>query len=155
MTQILSNMKIYKPNLLQIGYSGGNFNSDWLHGADIHFLFAAGSGLTPFIGITQFFVDHNIAIGASHVVLVHWSKEEEDLIWKEEFEELDRQKRWFKYAPALTKIGDDASWKGLRGRISTELFKQIIDLVPTAKKKKNRVKFMTCGPEGFNATVAE
>jgi len=156
MTQILKGMPLNENGRMEIGYSCGNFNTDWLHGANTYFLFAAGSGITPFFGILNYYLEHNIALGISHVVLVHWSKEEADLVWHEDFKTLEKEKAWFNFVPVLTQVApDDESWKGLGGRISLGQLSTILDIVPSSKTKKSKVRFMTCGPEGFNCSVCE
>jgi len=157
MNQILKNLHRKKPTLLEIGYSCGNFNTDWLHGGDTYVLCGAGSGITPFISILKFYLDHNMALGISYVILAVWAKEEVDLVWNEDFHALDKQKSWFTYLPVLTQVSaEDTSWKGLRGRISDGLLTTILDTIPaSATKNKKRVRFMTCGPEGFNCAVCE
>ena len=140
---------------LNIGSVRGNFNTDFLMGGDAYFLMAAGSGITPHIRIIEYFKEHNVALGASNVVLVHWSKEERDLVWRKSFEQMGKDIKWFDYVPILTQCPANSKWTGLRGRISKQVFLQVLQKVHIPKARKNRVRFITCGTDGFNCSVCE
>lgn len=140
-------------DVLQVGASSGNFDTEWFQGADAIIFLAGGSGITPYIRILQFIKEHNIALGIDHVILLFWNKVEDEIMWKEEFEMLMKTKSWFHFVPILTRA--DASWPGLRGRVSAELLQTCLASIPSLTTEKSRIKWMSCGSDGFNTTGLE
>jgi NAD(P)H-flavin reductase len=155
LTPLLRDLPLRVEESLTIGSVRGNFNTDFLMGGDIYFLFGAGSGVTPHIRIIKYFLEHNVALGVSHVILAHWSKLEEDLLWKDSFENLSRDVTWFEYVPILTQCDEESKWGGVRGRICEDVFMDILGATQISKSQKLRVRFITCGTDGFNCTVCE
>jgi cytochrome-b5 reductase len=151
MTPKLRDLEIGDNTSLQVGSSAGNFDTTWLQGGDAIFLLAAGSGITPFFRVIEFIVKHNIALGLSHVVLIYWDRREKELVWKKGFEKLEEKHFWFQFIPIITTTA--GGWTGLQGRVCPDLLQTCMDSVRGLTSDKKRIRFMSCGSDGYNTAV--
>ena len=97
---------------------------------------AGGSGVTPFRG----FVREATRTGKKTKITILYSvRTTEDIIFEEEFRELEAQNPHFKFLVTCTRLPEEHSWAGRRGRIDTDWIReQVVDL-------PNSV-FYACGP---------
>ncbi len=97
---------------------------------------AGGSGVTPFRG----FVREATRTGKqTRITILYSVRTTEDIIFEEEFRELESQNPHFKFLVTCTRLPDDAEWGGRRGRIDADWIReQVVDL-------PNSV-FYACGP---------
>lgn len=97
---------------------------------------AGGSGVTPFRG----FVREATRTGQKTKITILYSvRTTTDIIFEEEFRELERQNAHFQFLVTCTRLSDDDSWTGRRGRIDTDWIReQATDLPNTV--------FYACGP---------
>jgi NAD(P)H-flavin reductase len=101
-------------------------------GNSIAAMLATGTGIAPFRAMLQ----HMIAKESSRkVVLVHGVRTEEDLLFREEFEDMARRNLSFSYVPTLSRPGD--AWTGSRGYVQLH----ISDLL----EETSDVDFYLCG----------
>jgi ferredoxin-NADP reductase len=100
---------------------------------------AGGSGVTPY----RAFAREATRRGLDTKITVLYSvKTTKDIIFDEEFRELEKQNPHFDFKVTCTRLADDDPWTGRRGRIDTDWVKeQIGDLTNTV--------FYACGPTGL------
>jgi ferredoxin-NADP reductase len=100
-------------------------------------LLAAGSGITPMMAMLRYLDDLCLDTQA---ILLYCVRTGDDIIFRQEFEELCGRLKNFQYHVLLSK--PDADWPGARGHISREFIsKNVPDL-------EGRVFFL-CGPPPF------
>ena len=76
------------------------------------------------------------------ITVLYSVKTTKDIIFDEEFRELEKQNPHFDFKVTCTRLADDDPWTGRRGRIDTDWVKeQIGDLTNTV--------FYACGPTGL------
>ena len=71
---------------------------------------ATGTGVAPFRGMLQAAADPS-----PKVHLVFGVRYEANLLYRQEFESLERQRNWFHFHPVLSRPNDD--WKGRKGHV--------------------------------------
>jgi ferredoxin-NADP reductase len=88
-------------------------------------LIGAGIGITPVTAMLEKLRQDN-----KHVHLFHSAREEDELIWCEQFKDLAQSSSWFSYYPYLSKPSN--AWSGLSGRVHVDdLIKTGINLNST------------------------
>ena len=95
---------------------------------------AGGIGITPFKSMCQCCTDLRLN---TKITLLYGNRRKEDIAFRKEFEELERQNKNLKVVFTLTETESD--WKGSAGLITAEMIKKE---VPDYKKNV----FYTCGP---------
>lgn len=148
------NEKVFPGKTVNVLKPVGNFTTDFHSQNHKHFfLVAAGSGITPIMGILK-----SVLINEpnSKVTLVYCSRNEEQIIFKKELDALEE-----KYAGKLSVIHNlsqpSGSWTGLKGRLTKEKLQEF------AKEAESDLSFQkeyfACGPEGlmdnFEETLQE
>ncbi len=97
-------------------------------------MFSGGIGITPLHSMIRYCTDNKLN---TNIVLLYSNRTENDIAFKNELLELQRQNRNFKVINTITQ--PDKGWKGLTGRINKEMVqKEIPDYM-------ERV-FYICGP---------
>jgi NAD(P)H-flavin reductase len=143
---------------VEMGFPRGNFDTLFFQNVDILCLFAAGTGITPFIKIIQYLYVRRKSIPIQKVVLLFFNETCEDVIWTQEFETLAKNEpSWFYFYPVISKPNKSSSeteWNGLTGRISIQLFENCLKSIP-ALSTLTSSKAMICGSYGFNAACKE
>jgi ferredoxin-NADP reductase len=104
-------------------------------------LLAAGSGITPMMGMLRYLDDLCLN---THATLLYCVRTRDDIIFRQELEELQARLRNFRSHVLLSK--PDAGWPGARGRINREFISKIVPEI------HSRVFFL-CGPPPFMQTV--
>ncbi|MBA4150207.1 MAG: hypothetical protein H0X66_19025 [Verrucomicrobia bacterium] len=106
---------------------------------------AGGSGVTPFRGFVREATRRGLK---TRITILYSVKTTSDIIFNEEFRELEQQNPFFKFHVTCTRLGAADPWPGRRGRINAEWVKEhICDLPNTV--------FYACGPnELVDATEA-
>ncbi len=119
-----------------------------------YYFFAAGSGITPILSMIKQTLEEE---PLSKCYLLYGNRDEENIIFKEEFDEL-----LIKYAGQLEVVytlsrpqsekkkgllkffkKESSSWKGEKGRINNEKVKSFL---ANHKSKHDQVNFYICGP---------
>ena len=100
-------------------------------------LVAAGSGITPMMGMLQYIDDLSLD---TQVTLLYCVRTGADIIFKQEMEELRARLTNFRYAVMLS--APHAEWTGASGHISREF---IGNMVPAVRDQL----FFLCGPPPF------
>jgi ferredoxin-NADP reductase len=85
-------------------------------------LVAGGIGITPLKGMAQYAADRQLPLD---VRLVYSSRNEEEIAYRSELDDLTRQNPRFEVLHTLTRAPEDSSWTGRRGRIDADLLAQV------------------------------
>ena len=97
---------------------------------------AGGSGVTPFRGFVRDATRRKLE---TRITVLYSVRTTNDIIFKDEFEKLQRENSKFNFFVTCTRLHPDDPWTGKRGRITAEWVKeQILDLPNTV--------FYACGP---------
>jgi glycine betaine catabolism B len=101
-------------------------------------LVAGGIGITPLKGMAEFAADRRLPIP---VRLVYSNRTEEEIVFREELDALERGNPNFQTFYTLTRPGSD-TWKGRTGRIGA-------DILAEAAEDLDRPVYYLCGAPGF------
>jgi len=97
---------------------------------------AGGSGVTPFRGFARDATKRQLE---TRITLLFSARTTNDLIFDEEFRELEQQNKNFNYFVTCTRLSPEDPWTGRRGRITADWVREhILDLPNTF--------FYACGP---------
>ena len=97
-------------------------------------LLGGGIGITPFKGICKYCTDMRLTAG---ITLLYGNRSESDIVFKKEFEEMEKQNKNLKVVFILNEAS--SAWKGATGVINAEMVKKE---VPDYKESV----FYACGP---------
>jgi len=104
-------------------------------------MLSGGIGITPLRGICRYCTDTQ---SQTKITLLYGSRTEEDIIFREELEEMQRKNRNMRVVFCLSEAPQN--WKGYAGRIDTEMIRrEIPDCAKTV--------FYTCGPTAMVDTM--
>ena len=92
-----------------------------LHESSPAILVAGGIGITPLKGMAEYAADRKLPID---VRLVYSSRDEGEIAYRSDLEELMQQNPRFEVFHTLTRLSKDSSWAGRRGRIDANLLTQ-------------------------------
>jgi len=88
-------------------------------------LLAGGNGVTPLRSITHYVLDNNLNV---NITLIYSNKTPEDIIFKEEFDELAKRYKNFKEVFTITRPDEGKSeWNGNVGRVNADLIKDNVN----------------------------
>lgn len=96
---------------------------------------AGGSGISPMMSILRYITENKIKLNA---LIIYSNKTEDEILWKEEIEEISRKNKNIKHIFTLTQ----QKWKGQKGRISKEMIESNV-------KSLKDADFFIVGPPGF------
>ena len=102
-------------------------------------LLAGGIGITPLKGMAEYASDKALPIP---VRLLYSNSSEEDIAYRSELEELERQNPYFRVIHTLTGNDIPKGWKGLVGRIGERQLKE-------TTKGLDRPVYYVCGKPGM------
>jgi len=108
-------------------------------------LIAGGTGITPLIGIIRYCNDRKLS---NKVKLVYSVRTPDDIIYKNELEQIKIENKNFGYAVTITRAEGHHSWQDRKGRIDLELLKQNIE------DAENSVYYL-CGPKEFVESIVQ
>jgi ferredoxin-NADP reductase len=100
---------------------------------------AGGSGITPFRGFAREATRRQLA---TQITILYSVRTTSDIIFHDEFRQLEQQNPHFKFIVTCTRLADDDPWTGRRGRITPDWVKGFISDQP------NTV-FYACGPNAL------
>ncbi len=92
-----------------------------LHEARPAVLVAGGIGVTPLKGMAEYAADKSLTIP---IRLVYSNRSEDEIVYRDELEALEKQNRNFRVLQTLTRTTDDG-WRGRTGRIDRELLQEV------------------------------
>lgn len=102
-------------------------------------LVAGGIGITPLKGMAEYATDRRLPI---EVRLVYSNRAENEIAYRPELEDLERQNPRFKVFHTLTRPAKESAWTGRTGRIDAELLTE-------ASRGLVRPIFYACGSSGL------
>jgi glycine betaine catabolism B len=85
-------------------------------------LVAGGIGITPLKGMAEYAADRGLKID---VRLAYSSRDESEIAYRSELEELARQNPRFQVIHSLTRAPNGSGWTGRRGRIDSALLAEV------------------------------
>lgn len=97
-------------------------------------MLSGGIGITPLRSMIKYLVDKKLN---TSIILLYSNRSENDIAFKEELEDSQKQNPNIKIIDTITRPGPD--WKGVTGRINAEMIKKYI---PDYRERT----FFTCGP---------
>jgi len=107
-------------------------------------LVAGGIGITPLKGMAEYAADRRLPLD---VRLVYSNRNEGEIAFRDELEELTRQNPRFKVVHTLTRIAEDSPWAGERGRIDGALLSR-------ASRGLSDPIYYVCGKPGMVRATA-
>ncbi|AFL86165.1 flavodoxin reductase family protein [Belliella baltica DSM 15883] len=126
----------------------GKFTTTFHSKNKTHYIMVAGgSGITPIMGISK-----SILVNEpdSKVTLLFCSRNEDQIIFKKEFEQLKE-----KYPEKLEIIHNlsqpGPTWSGMKGRLDSIKLKEVLSW--SEHKGAESLKYFVCGPEGLMTTT--
>ena len=100
---------------------------------------AGGSGVTPFRAFAREATRRGLS---TRITVLYSVRTTCDIIFNQEFRELERQNPHFKFKVTCTRLGPEDAWEGRRGRIDSAWVREHIgDLTQTV--------FYACGPNAL------
>ena len=97
---------------------------------------AGGSGVTPFRAFAR---EATLLKLKTRITILYSVRTPSDVLFEKEFRQLEQDNSLFRFHVTCTRVPEDGSWKGLRGRIDGDFIKSlVIDLPQTT--------FYACGP---------
>lgn len=100
-------------------------------------MLSGGIGITPFRSMCRYATDSGLD---TDIVIFYGNKTSKDIVFKEEFEQMENENENFKIVNTLTR--QDSSWKGHSGHIDANLIKDELSDYPQRL-------FYLCGPPGM------
>ncbi|XP_030054998.1 cytochrome b5 reductase 4 [Microcaecilia unicolor] len=115
----------------------GNFRKSLLHTVEDLFLVAAGTGFTPMVNLLADICSFR------KIKLMFFNRREDDILWKEQLEQLAFTNERFEVQFILSEPTDD--WTGKRGNISIPLLTEFLK----RSHEESRRLICICGPTTF------
>jgi glycine betaine catabolism B len=100
---------------------------------------AGGIGITPLKGMAEYAADRRLPV---EVRLVYSNRDEEEIAYRSDLEELTRQNPRFRVYHTLTRVPTGSSWSGRRGRIDP-------GLLADASRGLSDPVYYVCGAPGL------
>ncbi len=129
-SKALDALKVGDKVLIEAPFGEFTFNGEFSKIA----LLAGGIGITPLRCMIRYATDNQLK---TDIILLYSSRFDDEIIFKNELEEMQRQNRNLKVVYTVTRPTD--KWKGLAGRIDEEMIQKVIP------DYMERV-FYVCGP---------
>ncbi|XP_021195006.3 cytochrome b5 reductase 4 isoform X1 [Helicoverpa armigera] len=131
-------------DLITLSGSYGNFQLQKLKTVKCLYLIAAGTGVTPMLGLIRFMMSRsNPRCERTH--LIFFNKTEADILFQENFEEMAKEDDRLKVTHVLSDAS--TSWTGLKGRIRDEVLTETLGTIKCDDKCTHFA--CLCGPTEF------
>ncbi|XP_065587035.1 cytochrome b5 reductase 4 isoform X1 [Cyrtonyx montezumae] len=138
-TQALDHLQIGDD--ISVSNPEGDFKTSQVQGVEDLFLLAAGTGFTPMVKLL------NLALTKADclrtVKLIFFNKKEDDILWRNQLEQLALRDERFEVQFILSEPAE--GWVGKRGKISSSLLSECMK----RSKKDSKVLTCICGPTPF------
>ncbi|CAH2043659.1 unnamed protein product, partial [Iphiclides podalirius] len=122
----------------------GNFQLKKLKSVRTMYLLAAGTGITPMLGLLKFMLSRSNPRCES-IILLFFNKTEGDILFRRNFEEIINQDDRLRVEHILS--NGSTSWSGRRGRISGELLSELLG--DSLSSDDDTLFACLCGPTEF------
>ncbi|XP_025071092.1 cytochrome b5 reductase 4 isoform X1 [Alligator sinensis] len=119
----------------------GSFQKCQVQTLEDLFLLAAGTGFTPMIKLLNYVLTNVNSLWT--VKLMFFNKTEDDILWRDQLEQLILQDKRFEAQFILSEPSKE--WNGKRGKISSSLLSEFFK----RSKQDSKVLICICGPAPF------
>ncbi|NWZ56277.1 NB5R4 reductase, partial [Haliaeetus albicilla] len=138
-TQALDHLQI--GDYISVSNPEGNFKKSQVQTSEDLFLLAAGTGFTPMVKLLNFALTE---VGCLRTVrLIFFNKTEDDILWRNQLEQLALKDERFEVQFILSQPAKD--WVGKQGKISSSLLSECVK----RSRKDSKVLICICGPTPF------
>ncbi|KAK5641911.1 hypothetical protein RI129_010458 [Pyrocoelia pectoralis] len=136
-----------KGDVLELSDSLGSFCLKNIENRETFLLLAAGTGITPILGVLLFLLERRIR-RCKNVTLIFFNKTENDILLRQQLETLQNEDNRLHVEHVLSQ--SDSKWSGLKGKITNELLRDNINkhLTNTVYKESDIFTYV-CGPAPF------
>ncbi|NWU61620.1 NB5R4 reductase, partial [Pterocles burchelli] len=138
-TQALENLQI--GDYICVSNPEGNFKKSQVQTSEDLFLLAAGTGFTPMVKLLDFALTEVSSLRT--VKLLFFNKTEDDILWRNQLEQLSLTDNRFEVQFILSQPTKD--WVGKQGKISSSLLSEFVK----RSRKDSKVLICICGPTPF------
>ncbi|KAF5270726.1 hypothetical protein FQA39_LY01464 [Lamprigera yunnana] len=135
-------------DILEVSDPQVDFRLNVIENREIFLLLAAGTGITPMLGIIPFLLERRVRKCKS-ITLLFFNKTEDDILIKHQLESLQIDDNRLKVQHILSQA--DFKWTGPRGQISKQLLENTVEehLLNTVYKQGD-IFTLICGPTPFS-----
>ncbi|NWS70069.1 NB5R4 reductase, partial [Crotophaga sulcirostris] len=138
-TQALDHLQI--GDYISVSNPEGNLKKSKVQTSEDLFLLAAGTGFTPMVKLLNFALTEVSCLRA--VKLIFFNKTEDDILWRNQLEQLALKDERFEVQFILSQPTKD--WAGKQGKISSSLLSEFVK----RSRKDSKVLICICGPTPF------
>ncbi|XP_074006477.1 cytochrome b5 reductase 4 isoform X2 [Numenius arquata] len=138
-TQALDHLQI--GDSISVSNPEGNFKKSQVQSLEDLFLLAAGTGFTPMVKLLDFALAEVSSL--RRVKLIFFNKTEDDILWRDQLEQLALKDERFEVQFILSQPTKD--WVGKEGKISSSLLSEFVK----RSRKDSKVLICICGPTPF------
>ncbi|NXJ79212.1 NB5R4 reductase, partial [Trogon melanurus] len=138
-TQALDHLQI--GDYISVSNPEGNFKKSQIQTSEDLFLLAAGTGFTPMVKLLNFALTEVNCLRT--VKLIFFNKTEDDILWRNQLEQLALKDERFEVQFVLSEPTKD--WVGKQGKISSSLLSEFVK----RSRKDFKVLICICGPTPF------
>ncbi|XP_059052754.1 cytochrome b5 reductase 4 isoform X2 [Achroia grisella] len=140
----LTSLKVGDSVILSGPY--GNFQLQKVKFVKIVYLIAAGTGVTPMLGLLKFMLSKSNP-RCDRVHLLFFNKTENDVLFKENFDGISKEDKRLTVEHILSE--STSSWAGRKGRISSQLLTELLPKdIPVCETQCSHFACI-CGPTEF------
>uniref|UniRef100_A0A8C8BQC3 Cytochrome b5 reductase 4 n=1 Tax=Otus sunia TaxID=257818 RepID=A0A8C8BQC3_9STRI len=137
-TQALDHLQI--GDYISVSNPEGNFKKSQVQTSEDLFLLAAGTGFTPMVKLLSCALTEVSCLRT--VKLIFFNKTEDDILWRNQLEQLALKDERFEVQFILSQPTKD--WMGKQGKISLSLLSELVK-----RRKDSKVLICICGPTPF------
>ncbi|XP_010187926.1 PREDICTED: cytochrome b5 reductase 4 [Mesitornis unicolor] len=138
-TQALDHLQI--GDYVSVSNPEGNFKKSQVQASEDLFLLAAGTGFTPMVKLLNFALTEVSCLRT--VKLIFFNKTEEDILWRNQLEQLALKNERFEVQFILSQPTKD--WVGKQGKISSLLLSEFVK----RSREDSKALICICGPTPF------
>ncbi|NWR53961.1 NB5R4 reductase, partial [Bucorvus abyssinicus] len=138
-TQALDHLQIGDD--ISVSSPEGNLKKSQIQTSEELFLLAAGTGFTPMVKLLNFTLTEVSCLRT--VKLIFFNKTEDDILWRNQLEQLALKDERFEVQFILSQPTKD--WMGKQGKISSSLLSEFVK----RSRRDSKVLICICGPTPF------
>ncbi|NWU78313.1 NB5R4 reductase, partial [Onychorhynchus coronatus] len=138
-TQALDDLQI--GDYISVSNPEGNFKKSQVQDSEDLILLAGGTGFTPMVKLLNFALTEVSCLRT--VKLIFFNKTEDDILWRNQLEQLALKDERFEVQFILSQPTKD--WVGKQGEISSSLLSEFVK----RSRKDSKVLICICGPTPF------
>ncbi|NXA92312.1 NB5R4 reductase, partial [Melanocharis versteri] len=138
-TQALDHLQI--GDCISVSNPEGNFKKSQVQTSEDLLLLAGGTGFTPMVKLLNFALTEVSCLRT--VKLIFFNKTEDDILWRNQLEQLALKDERFEVQFILSQPSKD--WVGKQGKISSSLLSEFVK----RSRRNSKVLICICGPPPF------